>query len=166
MEQEKIPKLILFCGLPGSGKTTLAREIAEETEAVRLCPDEWMTDLGIDLFDEEFRVKLEVKLWELAKELLRNGQDVILENGFWSRQERDDKRRDVENLNVVTEMHFLDVPVEELVRRLEIRNTSGALGVVPLKRENIEKYSRKFEAPDANELALFTHAIVHKHPSR
>ena len=46
------PALIIFCGLPGSGKTTMARERERETGAVRLSTDEWMADLGIDYFDE------------------------------------------------------------------------------------------------------------------
>lgn len=163
MKESTIPKLILFCGLPGSGKTTLARKIAEETSAVRLCPDEWMMDLGIDLFNEKFRDKLEVRLWKLGLELLRLGCDVILENGLWTRKERDDKRADVKKLGVITEFHYLDVSLEELVRRIEIRNTSGDDAVVRIKQEQIEGYSKLFEAPDEAELALFTNSIVHKH---
>lgn len=34
--------LFLTVGLPGSGKTTLAREIADRHRILRLTPDEWM----------------------------------------------------------------------------------------------------------------------------
>ncbi|MFE0150582.1 AAA family ATPase [Nonomuraea sp. NPDC059007] len=51
--------LIVLCGLPGSGKTTLARRLAAELPAVRLCPDEWLAKLGVDLYDEGARERLE-----------------------------------------------------------------------------------------------------------
>jgi predicted kinase len=155
-------KLILFCGLPGSGKTTLAKQIAAEAAAVRLCPDDWMADLGIDLFDEDIRTKLEGKLWKLGQELLRLGINVILENGLWSRQERDDKRLEAEGLGVVTEMHYMDVPFDELVQRLGIRNVSGGHGTVPVSLEQITEYAGLFQAPDQKELALYTKSVVHE----
>ncbi|GAV39772.1 hypothetical protein Saa2_02659 [Streptomyces acidiscabies] len=83
MSAHPTPVLILLCGLPGSGKTTLAKRLAPEIPAVRLCPDEWMDDLGIDLFDEEARERLERRFWGHAQELLGLGQTVVLEFGFW-----------------------------------------------------------------------------------
>jgi len=77
-------RLILICGLPGSGKTTLAKQPAPEVLAVRLCPDEWKYDLGIDYDDEQRRIRLEQRLWRLGQELLGLGQSVILETAFGS----------------------------------------------------------------------------------
>ena len=148
-------RLIVICGLPGSGKTTLAKQLALERRAVRLCPDEWKHDLGIDYYDEQGRVRLEERLWGLGQELLRLGQSVILENGFWAREERDELRRGARNLGVAVEMHYLEAPIEELWRRLEIRNQEGRPGTAPIKREDLEKWSQDFEAPDAAEFALF-----------
>src|SRR3954467_11932695 len=85
-------RLILMCGLPGSGKTTLAKQLAQQMRAVRLSPDEWKHALGIDYYDEAARLRLEDQLWNLTQELLVLGQSVILENGFWAREEREELR--------------------------------------------------------------------------
>lgn len=151
-------RLILICGLPGSGKTTLAKQLAPEVRAVRLCPDEWKHDLGIDYYDEQRRVRLEERLWRLGQELLTLGQSVILENGFWAREERDDLRLAARTLGVAVELHYLVAPVEELWRRLERRSEEARPGTVPIKRSDLEKWAAQFEAPDAAELALFDNA--------
>ena len=148
-------RLILICGLPGSGKTTLAKKLAPEVPAVRFCPDEWKHDLGMDYYDEPGRLRLEQRLWRLGQELLTLGQSVILENGFWAREERDELRLAARTLGVAVELHYLEASVEELWPRLELRNEEAKLGTVPIKRSDLEKWAGQFEAPDAAELALF-----------
>lgn len=44
-------RLIIGCGLPGSGTTTLAKKWATERGAVRFCPDDWLAALGRDLWE-------------------------------------------------------------------------------------------------------------------
>ncbi|WP_433088073.1 AAA family ATPase [Dactylosporangium sp. CA-052675] len=147
--------LLLMCGLPGSGKTTVARRLAAEVPAVRLCPDEWLAALGADLFDAAARLRLERQLWHLARELLGLGQSVILEYGFWMRADRDEKRLGARALGAAVELHYLDVPLDELARRLEARGAAAAWATAPITRELLELHAPLFEAPDAEELALF-----------
>jgi predicted kinase len=158
--QRRPCRLILICGLPGAGKTTLAKRLEDELRAVRLCPDEWKHDLGVDYYDEEMRVRLEHRLWRLGQELLGLGQSVILENGFWAREERDELRLAARTLGVAVELHYLEAPVDELWRRLEIRNELALPGTVPIKREDLNKWAQQFEAPNAAELALFDEAAT------
>ncbi|HTJ39772.1 MAG TPA: AAA family ATPase [Dactylosporangium sp.] len=149
------PTLLLLCGLPGSGKTTTARRLAGEVPAVRLCADEWMTGLGIDLFDVAARIRLERQFWRMAQDLLRLGQSVILESGFWLRSDRDEKRLGARALGAAVELHYLDVPLDELCRRLEARNAAGTPATAAITREMLEQHAPLFEAPDADELGLF-----------
>jgi predicted kinase len=51
--------LIIICGLPGSGKTTLAKTLERQLAAVRFSPDEWLDALSLDIYDEERRGKIE-----------------------------------------------------------------------------------------------------------
>lgn len=156
-------RLIVICGLPGSGKTTLATELAPKVPAVRFSPDEWKHDLGLDYYDEPARVRLEDRLWRLGQELLTLGQSVILENGFWAREERDELRLTGRALGVAVELHYLEATVEELWRRIQVRNAEGRPGVVPISREDLEKWALQFEAPDAAERALFDEPVLSTH---
>jgi predicted kinase len=53
------PRLIIVCGLPGSGKTAHAKLLESRLGAIRFSPDEWMDALSLDLFDEGSREKIE-----------------------------------------------------------------------------------------------------------
>jgi predicted kinase len=83
------PRLVIVCGLPGSGKTSHAKQVEQQLCAVRLCPDEWMTALHINLWDSEARDRIEQLQWKFAQELLARGQSVVIEWGTWARAERD-----------------------------------------------------------------------------
>ncbi len=155
MDGRAMPRLILICGLPGAGKTTLARQLAEEVPAMRLCGDEWMASLGFDLHDEVARDRIEVLYWQLAQQLLRLGQSVILESGFWLRSDRDEKRLGARVLGVGVELHYLNVPIDERWRRIEARNVEGGWGVVPITRTQLELYEGFFESPERAEIDLF-----------
>ena len=105
MKQGSSTRLVLICGLPASGKTTLACQLAPKIPAIRLDKDQWTTQLGLDVWDDEFRVRLERQLWALTQELLAQGQSVILEWGHWARVERDEKRLRARALGVGVELH-------------------------------------------------------------
>jgi predicted kinase len=154
-------RLIVFCGLPGSGKTTIARRLAQAVGGVRLNIDEWVAALGVDFWDGEFRHKLERRVFAHALELLQLGQTVILEDGTWSRAERDDLREVAHTLGVSIEIHVIDLPCDELWRRLEARNAAGAPDTVPITQEILSDCWRRFERPDEAELVLFDSYVVH-----
>ena len=155
------PRLITFCGLPGSGKTTIAKELEKTTGAVRLNTDEWVAALGVDFFDDEFRDKLQVRLYEHGITLLKLGQSIILEDGVWKREERDSLRKVAHKLGAAIEIHYFDLPFDELWRRLEARNAIGAYGTVPITKELLKECWPKFQRPDEEELALFDSYVVY-----
>jgi len=149
------PLLILTCGLPGAGKTTRAAQLAAEHKAVRLTKDEWLWALGSTPWDETTRERVEQQLWRLAQEILRLGLTVVLDFGLWARIERDEMRDAARELGVGVELHYLDVPAEELWRRIEARNPEPPWDSRPIRRADLDEWVRLFQPPDAAELALF-----------
>jgi predicted kinase len=145
-------RLVLLCGLPASGKTTLARQVAESYGAVRLNPDEWESALDVDPFDEAFQDRLEGRFWELTQRLLALGTSVVLEWGFWARSERDEKREAARSLGAAVELRFLDVPYEELVRRVTARHATGGIAIT---ESHMAGYRATFQPPTEDELALY-----------
>jgi predicted kinase len=148
-------RLILTCGLPGSGKTILARQLAADRSALRLTQDEWLWALGSSPWDATTREKIDHQLWCLAQDVLRLGLSVVLDFGLWARVERDEMRSAARGLGVGVELHFLDVPVDELWRRIDARNSEPPWNSEPIRRAHLDEWAALFQAPDAAELALF-----------
>src|SRR3954466_10975242 len=129
---------MLTCGLAGSGKTALARRLADERGAVRLTKDEWLTALGSSPWDEPARERVERELWRLAQQILRLGLSVVLDFGLWARIERDEMRSTGRGLGVGVELHFLEVPADELWQRIETRNSKPPWDSYPIRRADFD----------------------------
>jgi predicted kinase len=153
-EQGGAGRLIVLCGLPGSGKTTVATRLEHELGALRLCPDEWMRALAIDLWDGPARERVEALQWRLAQDALRLGCIVIIEWGVWARSERDTLRLACRTMGAAVELRYLDVPLDELAARVEARQGVDPMDVA-IERRHLEEWVDVFEAPEAQELALF-----------
>ena len=148
---ERSGRLIIVCGLPGSGKTTHAKGLESRLRAVRFCPDEWMDALSIDLYDEERRAKIEALQWKIARELLALGLTVIIEWGTWGRRERDTLRLRARALGAAVELHYLSAPVDVLFDRIQRRG----LEKPPIERDDLCRWFDKFQEPTPEEMALF-----------
>jgi hypothetical protein len=148
--------LFLICGLPGSGKTTLAKQLEHTHNALRLCPDEWISEIMADPNDaaklDRLRSPVESIQWDVAKRALVLGVNVVLEFGFWSHEERSDFRSEAESLGVQVELHYLNVELEELWRRLSKRNANLPPGTFLVSREDLELWAKSFEPPTEDEL--------------
>lgn len=148
--------LILLCGLPGAGKTTLAKKLAVERNALRLTPDEWIPVLyGNNLTQEQLdsvRGPVEVMQWQVAEQALRLGMSVILDWGLWSRREREDFRARAAALAANSELFFLDVATDELFDRLAARNANLPPGTFHVTREQLLLWATWLERPLPEEL--------------
>jgi len=103
-------------------------------------------------YDEEKRTIIETIQLEIAEQALRLGVDVILENGFWTRKERDRYRAMAKALGAKAKLYFLDVPRDELLRRLKRRNERLPPDTFHVQESDLDRWISQFEAPTAEEL--------------
>lgn len=151
--------LIVLCGLPCSGKTTLALHIERERGALRLCPDEWIEALlppGPPQRAEMDRLRgpVEILQWELALRVLALDVDVVMEFGAWRRTDRDRMRAEAAATGAAYELVYLDVPLDELLARAAKRNAETPSGVFRLTEDEFRSWWEWMEPPTDEELAL------------
>lgn len=145
------PRLIIVCGLPGSGKTAHAKLLEGSLRAIRLSPDEWMDALSLDLWDEARREKIEALQWQFGQQLLALGLTVIIEWGTWAKSERDTLRLGARALGAAVELHYLSAPVDVLFDRIQRRGLENP----PIERDQLLRWVETFQVPTPEEIALF-----------
>ncbi|MFB7915741.1 AAA family ATPase [Streptomyces sp. NPDC056061] len=144
--------LFLMVGLPGAGKTTRARQLAEGYGALRLTPDDWMLPLFGEAESDGKRDVLEGRMLRLALDAIGLGTDVVLDFGCWSRDERSAIRRLVEAEGACFRMVYLPVDDETQRARIARRRTTAAEETFPMTEADILYGRAHFEEPDAAEL--------------
>lgn len=159
--------LILVCGLPGAGKTTLAKGIERERNAIRMCPDEWIAQLLANPHDvperDRLRDPMENLQWDLTRTYLTQGFTVVLENGFWSEEERSLYAMGALDLGARIELIYLEASLDELWRRVDARNDTPEGEIFPMTRDDLERAWRLFELPLPDELAFYDSArVIHQ----
>lgn len=146
----------LLCGLPGTGKTTYAKSI-ESDNIIRLSLDEELFKLfGKDFspekysfFEEETKKILFVK----AIDLINDDKSVILDWGFWKKEEREETRKKLLDSGVNVKLIYFKVSREEMEKRI---NNRDILDNHIITTDMLDKFFNEFEEPnDKEEFELF-----------
>jgi hypothetical protein len=129
------PMLIMVCGLPGTGKSTIAQTISKEldleliqTDALR--KEVFGTTADRSGFDEgryrpENRQRIYEQMHSQADELLKNGQSVILDGTYLAASSRTDAARLAEQNHAEFLSVHCQCPEEIAMQRIEARAQEG-----------------------------------------
>jgi len=116
-----LPELVLCCGKVCSGKSTYARRLEADQGYFRFSADAWMLHFyepaeDRAVFDGQLaRCKAMIRVQ--AEKLLGAGQSVVLDDGFWTKAERDETRAHFEGLGFAVRLEFFPVDLETQVWR-------------------------------------------------
>jgi predicted kinase len=153
--------LHMIYGPVGSGKTTFGRKLSAERKAAFFCLDEWMAALF--MMDAPSPITLEWALprtqrcehqiWNVARQLLALGTDVVVELGFFKRDQRERFRELARDAGIPIEMHVLDVPREVRRERVRLRNQGSATYTVEVDDAMFDWAEDYYEPLDDGELA-------------
>lgn len=150
-----MPTVYLLCGLSGSGKTTTAKKIAEEHNAVRFTLDERMIHKYThSIYDEAYGIlaKQEKELiWQEAQSILQKGQDVILDWSLWSQQARQEWTQKILQAGYTYHLYYLATPLDTIKQRLTSRNQQNLPGTHSIPFTEVERFTAFFEPPNASE---------------
>jgi predicted kinase len=150
--------LFITCGLPGSGKTTLAMRLEREWSALRLTADEWLHELHPQLSGDDLdarRGPVERVQWSVAVRVLETGGNVVLDWGLWAREERDLYRSRAQAVGARVVLCVLDPPLDEVRQRLSGRDAALPSGTFRITEARLDSALRLFQRPTPEELARF-----------
>lgn len=149
----------LISGLPCSGKTTYSIALRSDTGGVHVLLDYWLiTSFGAYSIesighDEHVRRVLASRklIWDMASEFLQRDVDVILDDGFFLRENRMQLIASAQRLGASATTHFLDTPTDVLRPRLEARNAKLPQYNFRIDPRLLDTFVDLFEVPTRDE---------------
>ena len=153
-----MPKVYLICGKICSGKSTYAEQLRVQNHAVLLSTDE----ITLALFGQhcgdkhdDYVERTQNYLFNKSLELIEVGINVVLDWGFWMKEERDYAREFYNSRNIECEFHYIDISNETWQTRLKKRNSevlSETTSAYYVDDNLAEKFASIFEVPYEEEI--------------
>jgi predicted kinase len=149
------PTVYLICGFIGAGKTTFARKLEARTGAVRITKDEWSIRLiGHDPTIEGY-AEHDHRIIALSRDvafcLAGKGIDVILDEGFWEKDQRIAMRRRSEEIGARAVISYVDTPIDVIRARVAERNRNLPSDAFLITPELLDRYLQDWQPPDDDE---------------
>ncbi len=147
-------KLLILCGIPFSGKSTLAREIIKALKCEKVDLDEVKFEMfgsevkDADLLQKDWD-KVYQSMYEEIQRLLKQGKTVVHDTGNFTRYERNLIRQIADKLGVESKTIFVDTPKNIAYDRLLLnRKTKERFDVTD---SDFESTVAEMEVPTENE---------------
>jgi len=155
-------KVYLICGKICCGKTTYAKKFCSENNAILLSVDEIM----LSLFDKccgrelhmEYERRIKNYLFEKSLEIAEKGFDIVLDWGFWTKEERNAVKKFYKDHKLNCELHYIEIDDKTWKYRLNKRNNAilnKETKAYHLEYNRALEFASMFQKPDADEVNKF-----------
>ena len=168
LNDESSGKVVMMCGISGSGKTTFAKQL-EAFQFRRLSIDEEIWNsygrYGIDYPEEKYQIlqiHAEGKLFLRFQDFLKKGYNIVLDFSFWQKKKRDEFKNIIQYNGRKCFLIYMDTAVEVIKIRLARRNESfDANAAFPITGVLLNRFIKSFEIPSGEgELCVRTDDLV------
>jgi predicted kinase len=146
------PTLFLTVGLPGTGKTTAARRIEVEQSALRFTKDEWVKALYGPENPPSAQDVIEGRLIQIGLRALELGDNVVIDYGLWSRDERSALRQAAADRGAMVEMRYFELTPAEQRNRLDQRMAEASHTTWHISDQELVEWAATFDIPTPGEL--------------
>jgi predicted kinase len=152
----KQPIAYIICGFIGAGKTTFARKLEKETGAIRITKDEWIIKIfGNKITSDKNFEKYDKNITELATDIafkiLKAGKDVIIDDGFWVKSQRDDIKKKISEVGAKPILYYVECPVEKMRERVVTRSKIPPEDSFEISGEMFDSYLKYWQPPEEDE---------------
>lgn len=152
----------LLFGPQGAGKSTLARQLADQVQGLRFSIDDWMGELfapdmpqppGLPWIMARVQ-RCERRIWAVAADTVQRGGHAILDLGCMKAADRARFAALAQAQGLALRAHYVTAPLavrrQRVLQRNQTRGETFAFEVTPGMFDFMEA---QFEPPDAQELA-------------
>ena len=146
------PTLFLTVGLPATGKTTAARRLEIDHDALRLTKDEWMKALYGEENPPSASDVIEGRLIGIGLRALELETNVVIDFGLWGRDERSALRQAAADRGARVEMLYFEVALDEQRRRLDQRQIDAAHTTWPISDDELLGWAGIMQVPSPGEI--------------
>ncbi len=151
----------MICGKICTGKTTYAEELKKENKYVLLSVDEIMIDIFGNFTGkkhDEYTDNVKIYLYKKSVELVNMGVNVILDWGFWTKQDRTFAKNFYSKNSIKCELHYINIRDNAWKERINQRNklvSNNEIYAYFIDENLVSKFESLFDMPDKNEIDVW-----------
>ena len=162
-----VPKLVVVCGPPGVGKTTVSEGIVDRIDGELLRTDVVRNDVAPDPeYTPEERERVYDELFDRGRERVQRGENVVLDGTFQHSEHREEARALAAELGAEfrpVKVECAEPVVRQRIRARENDESDADFGIHEMIREQFDPLDGDYVTVDNSETLDRTERQIDRH---